>query len=1018
MSVTRRVLSRHAYALLICLTGCDNKITTHVFLEAAGGATFQVQNTFGQLYNDGGIEKAAHFVTLSVNPSTTPIRAPSTGEVVFVQDLAGLTNCLILTPKARSSGTISQPGDKEFPKPTALKVCLVNFDLTTLRPALEILFNATGEFPDVAAVRAAVDTFMDPNISRDQANKRMTVTAPPESDEGGGVWSLLGQASGGQLRVAAYTWEDQNDDGLEQENERTWVNPAPYFTGQIPSSVISMQQPKISQLKIESSTDGMFTAISSSFDFNVADPTVMPPTAFKDFIRFRLKLDSAGTPIVPLAISFTLWRVSRDDSGAIVGRETKRNASFLFATLKLAEASSRAQDVYHADSDSTTGTYWIHVPSNALASRNILQSGVPFVIDTSTLPGGEYEAWFEFGLEGWIDRPPMPTVTAFFHIQRLASLTEIKGLYRPDPNGIGRYSTGYKSEDGLGRIYSNHVFDPTNPSDLLWTKNRQYVELKLGVDPGAMPVPPGSQVVWEARDVDDPSNEDPLTHPTAGEFLDPNDFDTTDNDGDGIPDSSDGNDNTGGRDLVPEWEQVAPEYALTDGNKTAIHNGESKVRFNVTDDGGDNFIVQAKIRFGGGTPLTADETGVMAVWKRLDVEYVKMASADPLTGLLDGTANEKLAKAYVELVTSDGGGGAGPRNVPDSVVAGKNQMGVNEPAANQSCELYVKRAGGEFSHEGEGGWFFAAAANHFVDTPTAGPPPTLYAGPATVVDGLTLELPVGASLADTDRQAAGVKTASLPPVGANRAMQTDIIAALDEYKDGTLYYRDISGTWHDFPIASNTVGTVGSGARFIYDAPSDIPNGDIVVEKVVVSTVALDTADPTNTITFESDNHSWQAATRRLKVSPKKYSTPTADEVLTFDLGDHGFAPGEVVTILVVGIGALVVSGISPGPHGGLEGRVIVFTKAGGDLDTLIHEFGHGLGFHHICGNWDYRSNVNGASGKACSMNYDSWYLLLDQGVPRRLVPGSLNLGGPYFCREHIRAIRRQNLEDFARLAW
>jgi hypothetical protein len=152
-------------------------------------------------------------------------------------------------------------------------------------------------------------------------------------------------------------------------------------------------------------------------------------------------------------------------------------------------------------------------------------------------------------------------------------------------------------------------------------------------------------------------------------------------------------------------------------------------------------------------------------------------------------------------------------------------------------------------------------------------------------------------------------------------------------------------------------------------------------------------------------------------VETKGYSTPTQYNRYVFDVIDHGFAATDYYdkAAQVYSTGALVVSGISPGPNGGLEGRTIVFTGDGGDLNTLTHEFGHAFGFHHICGNWEYRSFDSGA---ACTMHYN-WYLMLNQQIERRpalyVYPDT---DSPRFCTDHIKAIRTQNLEGVAKLGW
>ena len=593
-----------------------------------------------------------------------------------------------------------------------------------------------------------------------------------------------------------------------------------------------------------------------------------------------------------------------------------------------------------------------------------------------------------------------------------ATITEIKGLYKAD----GSYAQGYSSDDNQGRIYSNRTYDPNQPSNTIWTKDRQYIDIAVQVEAGAFPLPPEVTIVWEFEDVDDPSNEDPQTHPTAGEWLDPNDYDGVDNDGDGTPDNSDGIDNTGGPPAA--WEQLE-NYTLSNGNETAIVDGVSKVRFNVTDHGGDNFTVKVKLKLGAGQEACEDaNTGIMTVWKLIDVEFVQMQNA---AGLDFAALNASLAVAFVEFRDVH-------REVDNVIVDGKLQMGVNGQSASAKCDEYVTVAQGEFNHEGDPGWFFSAAANWYVDTSGEGGPPTLYLGPATILDDgtfLTLELPEGATLSDDDHLESGTKLATLPAQGEHRVMKTAFVfPEPDLYKDGIILYF-VGGSLKSATIISHTQGAPGdgNGADIVYQAAADADNGPVQVRKRNISSVRLyRPGAPDEYITFNFENFSWDPATRQFRVKPKGYFEPSlyngpGDPPPTnYHIVDHDFVAGSDVQIMVQGKGALVITGISPGPNGGFEGRTIVFTSVGGSTNTLVHEFGHGLGFTHICGLWDYRSNDT--NGQACTMHYTSWYFMLETDGSQTLEPWSHDHGGPYFCEEHISLIRKQELENYAKLGW
>ena len=82
----------------------------------------------------------------------------------------------------------------------------------------------------------------------------------------------------------------------------------------------------------------------------------------------------------------------------------------------------------------------------------------------------------------------------------------------------------------------------------------------------------------------------------------------------------------------PQWEEIAP-YTLravpgTKTCRTLVKDGVSKVRFHATNVGGDNFKIKAVVwQLLRMIDKGADETGLMTMWKRIDVEYRKMPSA-------------------------------------------------------------------------------------------------------------------------------------------------------------------------------------------------------------------------------------------------------------------------------------------------------------------------------------------------------------------------------------------------------
>jgi hypothetical protein len=323
-------------------------------------------------------------------------------------------------------------------------------------------------------------------------------------------------------------------------------------------------------------------------------------------------------------------------------------------------------------------------------------------------------------------------------LEARASWIDILGLYKPGldnravkPPGTTRNSdrqAGYYSDDDLGRIFTNRDLAGA------WAKDQQYIELEVEVTvfPSCCPRPADLKVRWSFEDPDDPTNEGGTMHPDAGRILDPNDYNPAGNKTGAVPGD---NDPRGAATAAPRFETADPAFPLS-GGATPVDQatGRSKVRFHVSDVAGDNFIVRATPEGATVTTQTPTETGVMTVWDRVDVEYVRMASATDLP-VTQMAAHYEVCRVQVDV--TERRGLAGP--------ADRAEMGANDLAASTACDTFATAAGGEFSREGQGGWFFMAAANGFVPSVTAN---ILYEGNATA-HGNRVRLPAGTTLAAT-----------------------------------------------------------------------------------------------------------------------------------------------------------------------------------------------------------------------------------------------------------------------------
>lgn len=266
------------------------------------------------------------------------------------------------------------------------------------------------------------------------------------------------------------------------------------------------------------------------------------------------------------------------------------------------------------------------------------------------------------------------------------TMTAAEGLFHADDT----YQPGYLSKDGKGRIYSNATFVPTDPNNPTWSANTQYVDFAVSVTNA----PSNAKVHWYFEDPDDLSNEQPDVNQFSKEMFDPNDYVNQRY-------VQQGNDNNGSFDGRPEWQQLG-NYTLTladqnmTGVFTAIVGGVSKVRFNVTDRGGDNFKVKVLLTKPNGEVVANDGTGVMSVWKRINLEYVKMPSGANLP--FDG-----LPVSY------------DPAFVTWKVAPVRAVANIDPMFPTITPNDYVKSINddGNFEKTGHVGWFFMASAGNY-----------------------------------------------------------------------------------------------------------------------------------------------------------------------------------------------------------------------------------------------------------------------------------------------------------------
>jgi len=366
----------------------------------------------------------------------------------------------------------------------------------------------------------------------------------------------------------------------------------------------------------------------------------------------------------------------------------------------------------------------------------------------------------------------------------LVVLTKISGLYKPGHDdraapapgttrGSG-YLKGYLSEDDKGRIFRNRT--PKGE----WKKNTQYIELTVRIEPATIKLPSGAKVTWSFEDPDDPTNEGPDVHEEAGRILDPNDYGVASKTGAKPID----NDPSSKKKASARFEEVDPKYALS-GSDTAIDlpTRTTKVRFHVSDIAGDNYKIKATVKPDPTIDMSIPgETGIMTVWDRIDLEYVKMASAAELP-VDQIAAHYDIACAQVDVSLKRIVSGAADLAV----------MGPDNRSAYDKCDKYATKASGQFTKEGEGGWFFIVAANRMLPTKTA---TILWEGDAKA-HGAFVRLPSAVTLSETPAVVRVFNPAKVSGMGSPKPNDRDIHIKFQVRKAPG---SDLNITPHDFHL--------------------------------------------------------------------------------------------------------------------------------------------------------------------------------------------------------------------------
>lgn len=553
-----------------------------------------------------------------------------------------------------------------------------------------------------------------------------------------------------------------------------------------------------------------------------------------------------------------------------------------------------------------------------------------------------------FALE-YLECPPLRLSALDFK----AELIEIHGLYKPRAKAIvgdvqSLYEEGYISDDDRGRVFVNH--SPGAGGEIDWAslrkKNTQYIELTAEISASNGRLSTETTVVWSWEDPDDPSNAD--MHDAASDEVD-SEHPEIPNDNQGERDFPNDADGKGAKfEALPGFDFISEPDEHT--VETKIDGGRAKVRLHLTNVAGDNFRVRVTAKDPRGGTAREGKTGIITMWKRIDVEFKTMEGTE---GKLPA---EDIPPAFEEcFVQMDLHG-------PTSVgAAGTRQVLMTDPNGNLSktASAYTDTV---FDNAGKPGWFLLVAAHHSRNPVKS---KELYKGKAEVVQ--------------TKAKSSGYKGAEL------------IVPKKLSGKDQPSSSRYVEGS-DRITLGVGKSGKIKGGKTHLPASPLDY-QPEFEVDK-------MDGAVKTS----YAKRHMYYP-THMVEVPGGAVTTP--------GLG-FANKPNVVVksrgATFTIGISPPLEKKVGKKTERFFAGRTIIFTAKGGKkgmLQVIVHEFGHAFGFPHKCGHYAARNEGR----QSCAMNYfNTW--IFAEGTTTIEKRFDTAVASERFCARHINGIRRVHLED------
>jgi hypothetical protein len=553
----------------------------------------------------------------------------------------------------------------------------------------------------------------------------------------------------------------------------------------------------------------------------------------------------------------------------------------------------------------------------------------------------------------------------------VSTIAKVEGLHKPrlEDGSYRGYDVvaDYISDDDAGRIYLEHEPDGT------WHAGAQWIRLTASVAALNGVIPDDAHVIWTVEPLNDASDDNPDVHRDSALLWDPTTYQSP----------YGARPHVEGKVRNPPWEEVDPYALRIDDTKrkaaTAIvlkhgkTSGVSQVILHCPNVGGDSFRITTTIFTKNDKAVVGGQgTGVMTMWKRVNVECVRMKDAFPLPV---ADVADYFWLAFIQL------------DVAKEWVDEKYNLPWLTKSKENASKVTAQYVEAAFSQKGKPDWFCLVAARKPFDVSSS----------------------EGKKLYEGGKGSEGV---------------------LDQW--GTKLTFDLPGDWkaNELPAVGRVLiawGDASPAPQLSFNVfKTELSDDDKKVNCFLIPHDIV--SDFTGADADGSLEHAY-AKTRRHYVYAHKVTDK--DKLIA---GGYEGVPKEV-RFRLFGKSSSYEMGVSPtvavDGKNAFAGRTIVFTHHGAVateeekdtkftprdnydasvLATITHELTHAFGMPHKCGAWNWKAPRE----KTCSLNYSSHGMLRPDG---KLDSTSAKKGSPSLCGPHAKQLRYVQLSKNIGLGW